>query len=340
MTQLISVASGLIAVYILLALIVSHVGEWISALFNQRGKLLERAIVALVAGREAAADLAGTKAALPTSATPATEPTASAAASPTAAVPDPRDPRALVAYLYAHPLIGNLGAGERLPSYIPSRTFTLSLVAAIRSFVADNPPPSATAPFAQGAADWNELRTDVAALPDGTLRRSLTTLLDQTQADYTSALSAIDAWFDAQMDRIAGAYKRWSTLVMAALALVLVVVLNADTIGILNQLLRSSTIAVALSNSVASAQGQSISGLLGDLNQANLSIGWASAPFGSPAIFFAKLGGLLITTVAVLLGAPFWFDVLKQIVPLRMAGVKPVSVPTGAQGDAQAKLQS
>lgn len=339
MTQLISVASGLIAVYILLALIVSHVGEWISALLNQRGKLLERAIVALVAGREAAADLPGTKAALPTSATP-TAATDAAAASPTAPVPDPRDPRALVTYLYQHPLIGNLGAGQRLPSYIPSRTFTLSLVAAVRTFVADNPPPSATAPFTQGAADWNELRGDVAALPDGTLRRSLTTLLDQTQADYASALSAIDTWFDTQMDRIAGAYKRWSTLVMAAFALLLVGVLNADTIGIVNQLLHSSTIAVALSNSAVSAQGQDIGGLIDDLNRANLSIGWASAPFGSPAIFFAKLGGLLITTVAVLLGAPFWFDVLKQIVPLRMAGPKPVGVPTGTQGDAQAKLQS
>jgi hypothetical protein len=323
-TQLVSVAIGLVSVYIFLALIVSHVSEWISALLNQRGKLLERAIVALVAGREAAADVAGTKVAAPTR-------------SGTAAA-DPRDPRALVQYLYQHPLIGNLGTdGGRLPSYMPSRTFTLSLVAAIETFTADNPPPAASAPFTQGTADWNALRTAVADLPAGTLRQSLTTLLDHTQADYTSALGAIDAWFDAQMDRIAGTYKRWATQVMIALALLTVVLFNADTIGIANQLIHSATIATALSNSAQTAQGADIGTLVADLAQANLTLGWWAPPFGSPAIFFAKLGGLLITTAAVLLGAPFWFDVLKQIVPLRMAGPKPIRVPSGTEGDVQAK---
>jgi hypothetical protein len=322
MTQLISVASGLISVYIILALIVSHVSEWFSSIVNQRGKLLERAIVALVAGREAAADVQSTMS------TPVTRPGADVAA-------DPRDPRALVQHLYQHPLIGNLGADPgRLPSYIPSRTFTLSLVAAIRTFVAQNPPPQATAPFTSGAATWNDLRTDVAALPDGTLRQSLTTLLDEAQADYASALAAIDAWFDLQMDRIAGSYKRWSVKIMVVVALLTVVLLNADTVGIANQLLRSSTVATALANSAQAAQGQGMSALVADLGQANLSIGWATAPFGSVEILLAKLGGLLITTFAVLLGAPFWFDVLKQIVPLRMAGAKPMPV---ASGDAQAQ---
>ena len=336
MTQLISVASGLISVYILLALIVSHVGEWFSSLVNQRGKLLERAIVALIAGREAAAGTSGAKAA--------------SVAQPTAGAADSRDPRALVQYLYQHPLIGNLGADGRLPSYIPSRTFSLSLVAAIEAFTAKNPPPAATAPFTTGTADWNALRTDVASLPDGTLRQSLTTLLDEAQADYASALAAIDAWFDLQMDRISGTYKRWSTKIMIVIALVTAVVLNADTIGIANQLLRSSTIATALANSTQSAQGQDIGALVGDLSQANLSIGWSPAPpnplhgwtaqsKAELAFWFAKLGGLLITTFAMLLGAPFWFDVLKQIVPLRMAGAKPVRAASGVKGDVQAKAE-
>jgi hypothetical protein len=33
--------------------------------------------------------------------------------------------------------------------------------------------------------------------------------------------------------------------------------------------------------------------------------------------------GLIITTVAILLGAPFWFDVLGTIVNVRSVGTKP-----------------
>lgn len=323
MTQLLSVATGLISVYIILALIVSHVGEWFSSIVNQRGKLLERAIIALLAGRAAAAN-AGTP-------PPAAGPAAAA---------DKRDPAALVSQLYQHPLIGNLGADGRLPSYIPSRTFTLSLVAAITSFTASNPPPVAANPFTKGAADWNALRTAVANLPAGTLRSSLETLLDEGQADYTSALGAIDTWFDLQMDRIAGTYKRWSTKIQIVIALVVVGVLNADTIAIANQLLHSSALAPALTNAAQSAQGTNldIQALLGKFSAADLSIGWSAPPFGSIPLFLAKLGGLVITTFAALLGAPFWFDILKQIVPVRMSGAKPVKNKAGAKGDKQATV--
>jgi len=36
---------------------------------------------------------------------------------------------------------------------------------------------------------------------------------------------------------------------------------------------------------------------------------------------------MLITAIAVALGAPFWFDLLKYIVNVRMAGEKPAAVP-------------
>ena len=36
-----------------------------------------------------------------------------------------------------------------------------------------------------------------------------------------------------------------------------------------------------------------------------------------------KLFGLGMTTIAILLGAPFWFDLLGTIVNVRSAGAKP-----------------
>ena len=36
-----------------------------------------------------------------------------------------------------------------------------------------------------------------------------------------------------------------------------------------------------------------------------------------------KIVGILLTTIAVSLGAPFWFDMLNKLVNLRSTGVKP-----------------
>ncbi|WP_299579595.1 hypothetical protein [Mucilaginibacter sp.] len=50
--------------------------------------------------------------------------------------------------------------------------------------------------------------------------------------------------------------------------------------------------------------------------------------------FFSHLPGLLITALALSLGAPFWFDLLNKLVSIRAAGVKPEEkkiVPTTEQ---------
>jgi hypothetical protein len=59
---------------------------------------------------------------------------------------------------------------------------------------------------------------------------------------------------------------------------------------------------------------------------ASMPIGWqeSSQKPGEPWLLYAlrKLGGLLITTLAVCLGAPFWFDVLNKMANLR-SSLKP-----------------
>ena len=55
--------------------------------------------------------------------------------------------------------------------------------------------------------------------------------------------------------------------------------------------------------------------------------------------WWAKVAGILITWFAVLLGAPFWFDLLKKFVPVRQTGTKPhpsAGSPPAA-GDAQSR---
>jgi len=81
--------------------------------------------------------------------------------------------------------------------------------------------------------------------------------------------------------------------------------------------------------------------------EAEIPLGWQSNPFkynpdGDNPLFNAdkhfswvkllvKLVGLFVTVLAIMMGAPFWFDVLNKISNLRSAGKKPESTGSTAQ---------
>jgi hypothetical protein len=48
--------------------------------------------------------------------------------------------------------------------------------------------------------------------------------------------------------------------------------------------------------------------------------------------FWAKLLGLLLTGIAISLGAPFWFDLLNKVVSIRSAGRSPAEKPKSPEG--------
>ncbi len=308
MNNLITVGAGLIGVFIVLALIVSQIVEWLSSAMSQRGKLLERGIRALFDWQSAPAGM---------------------------------EAEVLTKQLYDHPLISNLGTGDRPPSYIPSRTFTLSLISVLRDVSSKTvPPPALPSTVEQLQQD---LMTRINGLPaDSPLRKNLSVVLEDSVKTYEDALDAIDGWFDTQMDRVSGYYKRWSGILQAIIALVIIVALDADTIQIVHALLSNSTLAQAAAQAAQGLSGANAS----DPNAANQAIapyfnamgqmfGWPQ-PFGFSDITLSKVAGLLLTWFAVLLGAPFWFDILKRFVPVRLSGTKPAPSDAAAQGDAQA----
>ena len=58
------------------------------------------------------------------------------------------------------------------------------------------------------------------------------------------------------------------------------------------------------------------------LSKLGLPLGWSTLPEDATG-WIKKVIGLLITTLAVSLGAPFWFDVLKNFSNLRSSGPPP-----------------
>jgi hypothetical protein len=133
--------------------------------------------------------------------------------------------------IYQHPLVQSLFKGKRLPSYMPPRTFALALMQS----VALPPEPGA------GAASDLESRflQGVDALEDSHLKRSLQALLplrDSAKAPLEGTLNLLETWFNDTMDRTSGWYKRKSQVVSVILAIIVTLVVNADTLKMVRQL--------------------------------------------------------------------------------------------------------
>jgi hypothetical protein len=124
------------------------------------------------------------------------------------------------------------------------------------------------------------------------------------------------------------------------LACLLTILVNADTVMIVNALSRDTTLRASI---VAAAQEaakqpvpqgsgnsfETIKTLQGQINALQLPIGWSMGaddqrrPPKSLGEAFMKLVGLSLTAFAVSLGAPFWFDLLNKLVNIRAAGKPP-----------------
>ena len=185
----------------------------------------------------------------------------------------------------------------------------------------------------------------------------------------------VELYFDQSMDRVSGWYKRRAQVIVMVIALIATVLLNADTINIARRLaidpeLRTAVINIAEQHALqqleaggtglsSRTQGQPDSASIGAsetvsqthsiLIASGLPLGWDQVQDQDgkvdwdqvpkePEDWLYKTLGLLITAIAVSLGAPFWFEMLNKLVNLRMSGKLPAET-ADARGD-QAGQQS
>jgi hypothetical protein len=261
----------------------------------------------------------------------------------------------LAGELYAHAAINPRGPGgtapkKNEPAYIDRQLFANALmdltgisgqvaVAARQAVQPADARPNLDALHAAVTAKCQ-------AIANPQLQQLLTGIVERSFGDVDRIRTDLSTWFDLSMDRVSGAYKRWTQAIAFIIALILAVALNIDTVTVAKVLWTQPKLAEQLklsspSQAISPAGGTVVSAggskpesadmvqLLQQLNT-TLPIGW---PHGfwyhdkdnllSAGEFGIALLGWLITALATLFGAPFWFDLLQTVIRLKGSGPSP-----------------
>lgn len=217
------------------------------------------------------------------------------------------EPRAgaLTDALMNHALVASLKHGARLPAYMPGHTFTLALFDLLVN--GRDPGVVERQPVQHLSQLINATRDRSADFFPRPLLLQLSLLLELAQ-DYDEALLVVEHWFNDNMARVRGWYKRQTQLLIGLVALILAALLNADSLLIGQHLLTGTTPDVLLSWSC-----------LSECEAGNLS---TLQPLQGTAFWALKVVGLLLTALAVSIFAPLVFDLLARIMHLRSNGTR------------------
>jgi len=204
----------------------------------------------------------------------------------------------LILKIYNNALAHPTGSGaattlaelKNTPSHIDANHFAIALIDAIQS--APN--------------DFAQLGKDIDALPDSQLRQVLQGVYSRADGKAAQLTAELSTWFDSTMDSVSTAYKQQAHTWCFVIALVFAGVFNVDSIHLFSTLWQHPTLIAQIS--IPTATPDSIASLK---NLNDLPIGWQTG------LERFTILGWLITATSALLGAPFWFNLLKQLVRLR-----------------------
>ena len=285
MGVLVEVVIGLILTYLLVSLIVTVINEIIASVLKLRARGLRRGIESIL---------------------------------------DDENLRQAFLETRVYRMAGH-ASGARGPSYIPSGTFVSALLEAVD--------PKTSAGMKRSVGD---LVAAIDQLAESDVKNLLSELVREVGDDIEEVQKAIADWFDEMMDRLNGVYKRNMQMLSLVFAALLCVALNVDSIQIGQALWYDDT----LRQSIVGSAGE-LAADTGDIaDLADIAViseelrplpigwdfsgpGWSGDWFRSFQGWIFKILGIAFSTLAVSLGAPFWFDLLTKFVNIRGAGKAP-----------------
>lgn len=292
---MIEIAIGLILMYLVLSLICTVVNEIIATLTRLRARTLRTGVTKLI------------------------------------------DNAQLLQVFNDHGLISGTEAAikGKGPSYLSGRTFAAAILDSFdpeKSFVG-----------------YQEVVDAIGKLPTSNIKDALTAATVDTD-NLDKLRTNVATWFDSAMDRVSGVYKRQLQLLSFLVGLAVAITLNADSFTVAKALWSDGALRSEVSDlsyqyvgefDVDNASQEKL-GKLGKLRNdiRPLPIGWTSSPgrpdYGWTSMvtgWISKILGWLFTAFAIMLGAPFWFDMLSKFVKIRASGDKPARTTTETAKD-------
>lgn len=261
----------------------------------------------------------------------------------------PQSPR--LSELFNHPILKGLRhvpaeksdpkpqEGERGPSYVPSHMFVSALLDQLRQQAPKREDGVSRTPL-------DELRRVLEH--DEWAKAVLLPQIDDTVESVGVARTRLERWFDDAMTRVSGEYKRKTQRNILIISACVCAICNVDSLQIARSLYSDAPQRAAL---VAAADRlrqtppevratADIEATIDDLKRDtarvrsfDLPIGWhdGAYPTGEQSdalAWFGKVLGILCSTIAVSLGAPFWFELVNKIANVRSAGAPPARAET------------
>lgn len=244
---------------------------------------------------------------------------------------------------YQHPLIQSFlrKKGKGFPSYIDPKKFA-SVVFEIYS----------EEKISKGK---DALKKKIENLPEHShLRHLLLKYIEQSEDKAQELEKKLEDWFNGSMERASGWYNRNIKKWTIAIAVVIAILFNFDSINVYKQLTTDSNVRqdlvkyaegsidkyaelVNIDTTVDAADNlyvQKLDSLKTQINsildeeiasiESMAGIGWEKETpdeiFHTFWDFILKVCGWIITALAISLGAPFWFDLLNKVMKLRGTG--------------------
>jgi hypothetical protein len=266
---------------------------------------------------------------------------------------------ALYDRFYHHPIIKNYGENSVFskPSYLTAENFSTVLVDTIKNLEPDNETKTATFQMIYDTVVKHSDMTAVmaAAFPDRKGATSptidcetfkiLNFHLNEAAGDLGVFKTRLEQWFNDTMGRVSGWYKRHTQTWLLIIGFVLAMLLDINAIQITSTLSKNKVVAQKIAEmGVAASKNQAYKDtvitntFLKEINAQKDSVnvlvgaGWTYTPNmtawqkvktaleGTFETAWSNFFGILITALAISLGAPFWFDLLTRFVNLRAAG--------------------
>ena len=222
------------------------------------------------------------------------------------------------------PVIRSVGWWDkkRSPSYLSAKSFVDAVAEAYIQY---------------GVLDLSTLSDSIP------LQKRLKVLAREANGDLLKIKAGLETWYDDQMDRLAGKYKRATSTLLLLLGVGLAVLTNGSAVHVAERLwndptTREAVVAAAGDQQTIGASGattapdlQAVADNANKLVELSLPVGWPDGFMNeldddgsaTRAALVPHLVGWAITGIMVMMGAPFWFDLLTRLVALRRTGNKP-----------------